>query len=288
MRFNDFPNWQHLILLILIFFGGSVLGVIPLLIDGAVNFGLFDDLENLEDLNLAEPLGRWGFIATGLPLILCIWYSWVQMGKPRWSLGFRNVTPGSGLLAITGTLLVANGVSLVAEYLPGYEGFAEMMKDALVPGLGMMIAVVVVAPVFEEVLLRGQIMRGYLAKTTPLNAILISGFIFGLMHLHPVHIFFASLMGFCLGYVYYRTRSLGLVILIHFINNAISYFFSQQEMPDTAEELVGIGALGVFGLSFILTAAGVALLWFMGRTYPLAPVPPEDLVPETAAIEQHP
>ncbi len=289
MRDNDFPNWQHLILLILIYVGGSILGAVPLFIDAVVNGGLLDNPELLADpesFDMSGAIGRWGFFATGVPLILCIWYSWGQMGKPKWSFGFENVSVGSALLAIAGTLLVANGVAMTAEYLPGYEGFAEMMKDALVPGFGMLLAVVVVAPIFEEMLLRGLIERGFLRKTTPLKAILFSGIIFGVMHLHPVHIFFASLMGFCLGYVYYRTRSLGLVILIHFINNAVSYYFGQQELPDSSEELLGTGPLGVFSLAFLLTALGVNLLWYMGKSYPLAPVPPEDREPDSVLNDE--
>jgi len=274
MRKYHFPKWEHLIILLLLFFIGSGFGFVPILIDAVVNNP--DGLADLDNLDLASSLGRWGFLATGVPLVLCIWYGWVQMGKPRWSLGFENVSIGAGILAVFGTLLVANGVAMTAEYLPGYEGFAEMMKDALIPGIGMLLAIVVVAPIFEEVLLRGLILRGYLRRLSPLQSILASGFIFGLMHLHPVHVFFASLMGFCLGYVYYRTRSLGLVILIHFINNAVSYYFGQQELLDSSEELLGTGPLGVFGLAFLLTVVGVALLWYMGKTFPLAPAPPED------------
>lgn len=274
MHANDFPTWRHLVILFLVYLGGTALGIIPVLIDAAATGGLFNDpgiLANPDDLDLAPSLGRWGFLASGLPLLLCCWYGWVQMGRPRWRLGFEHVSVGGGVLAVAGTLLVANGVAMTAEYLPGYEGFAEMMEEAMVPGLGMLLAVIVVAPVFEEALLRGLVLRGYLRKTTPLKAILISGFIFGLLHLHPVHVFFASLMGFCLGFVYYRTRSLGLVILIHFINNAVSYYFGQQELPASSEELLGTGPPGVFGLALLLTGTGVALLWYMGRNYPLAP-----------------
>jgi len=202
MRDPKFPDWNHVFILAAIFIGGSILGVIPLAIDMIASGVDMGDLE--QELDFSASMSRWGFIASGVPLVLCIWYAWKQMGKPKWSLGFENVTVATALLSILGTLLVANGISVTAEYMPGYEGFAEMMKDALVPGIGMALAIVVVAPIFEEALLRGLLTRGYLRKTTPFKAILFSGLIFGVMHLHPVHVFFASIMGFCLGYVYYR------------------------------------------------------------------------------------
>jgi membrane protease YdiL (CAAX protease family) len=96
----------------------------------------------------------------------------------------------------------------------------------------------------------------------------------------PVHVFFASIVGFALGYVYYRTRSLGLVILIHFINNGASYFLGQQNIPTSSEEMIGMGMAGVLGLAAILTVAGVGLLYLLGTKYPLAPTPPEDLPEE--------
>ena len=276
MRDPKFPDWKHIFILAAIFIAGSILGAIPLVIDMMAGGIGLDNMD--EGLDMSDSMGRWGFVASGTPLVLCIWYAWSKMGKPKWSLGFEHVTLATALLSILGTLLVANGVSATAEYLPGYEGFAEMMKDALVPGIGMALAIVVVAPIFEELLLRGLLTRGYLRKTTPFRAILFSGLIFGVMHLHPVHVFFASIMGFCLGYVYYRTRSLGLVILIHFINNAISYYYGMQEdMPDSSEELLGTGMLGVFAFAAVLTAAGVGLLWYLGNNFPLAPPSAEDV-----------
>jgi membrane protease YdiL (CAAX protease family) len=282
MRDPKFPDWNHVLILGLIFLGGSFLGGIPLIIDMLVNG---EGLENLDEgIDMGDAMSRWAFVASAVPLILCIWYGWNKMGKPSWSLGFENVTIVTALLSIIGTLLVSNGVASTAEYLPGYEGFAEMMESMMVPGIGIALAVVVVAPIFEEALLRGLLTRGYLRKTTPFKAILFSGLIFGAMHIYPVHVFFASIMGFCLGYVYYRTRSLGLVILIHFINNAVSYYFGMQEgMPESSEELLGTGPLGVLGMAALLIVAGLGLLWYLGNSFPLAPPPPEDVEKELVA-----
>ncbi len=46
MRDPKFPDWNHVLVLALIFIGGSILGGIPLIIDLVAN-GI--DLENLED-----------------------------------------------------------------------------------------------------------------------------------------------------------------------------------------------------------------------------------------------
>lgn len=214
------------------------------------------------------------------PLLLCILYGWKRLGKPKWNLGFENVGLVPGILAVLGTLLIANGSTMVAEYLPGYESFVEAMEEMMVPGFGMAIAIVISAPIMEEALFRGVIMKGYLRKLSPTKSIIFSGLLFGALHVLPVHVFFASIVGFALGYVYYRTRSLGLVILIHFINNGASYFLGQQNIPTSSEEMLGTGMAGVLGLAAVLTISGVGLLYLLGAKYPLAPILPEDLPEE--------
>lgn len=271
MRDPSFPNWKHILALAGIYFGGSILGSLPAVAIAASKFGTeFTQSEFQAELGPTAP------IAMGVPLILCILYGWNKLGKPKWTLGFENVALVPALLAVIGTLLVANGVTMIAEYLPYYDSFVEMMEEALVPSIGMAIAVILIAPIFEEALLRGVVLRGFLRKLSPTWAIVFSGLIFGIMHFHPVHVFFASIVGFALGYVYYRTRSLGLVILIHFINNGASYYLGGQELPDSSEELLGMGMMGVFATAIGLTALGVLALWYLGKNYPLVPAPAED------------
>ena len=283
MRDPRFPRILDLILMALIYLGGSILGAIPLLI--IVFAQAAEGGGALDPETLANPLGNidpaWishlAPLMAGLPLILVAIYGWRKLGKPEWDLGFKGLPLGAVLLAIFGTLLIANGTVMVAEYLPGYDAFVDAMEQMLLPGIGMAIAIIIGAPVLEEAVFRGLILRGYLRKTEPWKAILLSGFLFGLLHILPIHVFFASIVGFALGYVYYRTRSLGLVILIHFINNGLSYLASQFDTPDTTSELTGWGPAGVLLLAFALTAAGVGLLYLLGQRYPLVAPPSGEL-----------
>ena len=155
----------------------------------------------------------------------------------------------------------------------------------------MAIAVILCAPIFEEALFRGVILRGFLRKTTPFQGIVVSGLCFGALHVLPIHVFFASIVGFALGYVYYRTRSLGLVILIHFINNGTSYLLGQTDMPTSTEALIGTGFVGVLALAAGLSSLGVGMLYLLGKHYPLVSPPAEEhLLPEVddvAIIEEN-
>lgn len=291
MRDPDFPNWKHLLILLSIYLVGSGVATIPLLIVGLIAIINGDiataDPEFIMSQIGSEWLSHLAPIMQALPLVLACWYGWVKLGKPSWRLGFENVRPGAGILAVLGTLLIANGSSMIAEYLPGYEAFAEMMEQMLIPGVGMALAIIVCAPLFEEALFRGIILRGYLRKTTPWKGIVFSGLLFGALHVIPVHVFFASLVGFALGYVYYRTRSLGLVILIHFLNNGSSYWLSQTEVPATWAEITGWQTGSIFVLAAVTILLGVGALYLLGKLFALVPAPVEEetitsALPQTA------
>jgi membrane protease YdiL (CAAX protease family) len=83
-------------------------------------------------------------------------------------------------------------------------------------------AVVVVGPICEEFILRGVVLRGLLRRMTPNRAILLSAFLFSLMHLNPWQAIATFVIGLLLGWAYVRTRSLGLCIVAHVANNALA------------------------------------------------------------------
>lgn len=75
------------------------------------------------------------------------------------------------------------------------------------------------APVMEEVLFRGILFRGLTSSYSAKKAVIISAIIFALLHLNPVQLLPAFLLGLFFGFLYMKTNSLGLVILLHFTAN---------------------------------------------------------------------
>ncbi|SDB82631.1 hypothetical protein SAMN05421734_101233 [Pelagirhabdus alkalitolerans] len=81
---------------------------------------------------------------------------------------------------------------------------------------------IIIAPLLEEVLFRGFIF-GFLAEKLGLTVgFIASSVIFGL--LHPGHILSATIMGFIITGVYYKTRTLWAPILLHLIWNSIATY----------------------------------------------------------------
>jgi membrane protease YdiL (CAAX protease family) len=87
------------------------------------------------------------------------------------------------------------------------------------------IVIVIIAPILEELIFRGLILD-YLLKHKPEKAsLLLSGLIFGLIHVSPDQVFFAFLGGIFLGYVYMKSQNLLVPIFFHALNNALNFIY---------------------------------------------------------------
>lgn len=153
------------------------------------------------------------------------------------------------------TLIPTDGP--LASLYKQFESSFEMLLNYKFAGFLM---VCIFAPIFEEILFRGIILRGMLnSKLSPILAIVISGLIFGMAHLNPWQFVGAGLLGSIFGYVYYRTKSLLLPIILHALNNSLSYFLMLQDNSMTENvfdttDTISISIFTVFAiiLSFIL------------------------------------
>lgn len=88
----------------------------------------------------------------------------------------------------------------------------------------LLLGSLVFAPFFEEIIFRGIILNGFLATYSHLKAIIFSAILFGLIHLQPNQVLGAVLIGLFLGWVYYKTRSVGVTIILHAVANLTGLF----------------------------------------------------------------
>ena len=118
----------------------------------------------------------------------------------------------------------------VVTLLPEMPEFLEQALESMVNGnvLINLLCVSVFAPFFEEWLCRGMVLRGLLARNVkPVWAILFSAFFFAFIHLNPWQAIPAFLLGCLFGYVYYKTKSLSLTMLMHCVNNTLAVVLGQ-------------------------------------------------------------
>ena len=118
----------------------------------------------------------------------------------------------------------------VVTLLPEMPEFLEQALESMVSGnvLINLLCVSVFAPFFEEWLCRGMVLRGLLARNVkPVWAILFSAFFFAFIHFNPWQAIPAFMLGCLFGYVYYKTRSLSLTMLMHCVNNTLAVVLGQ-------------------------------------------------------------
>ena len=104
------------------------------------------------------------------------------------------------------------------------------------------VAIGILAPLAEEVVFRGAILRtllGIMSKKNHWVAIMISAAIFGVVHANLAQFINALLMGLLLGWMYYRTGSLVPGILLHWVNNTMAYVLANI-MPQSDGKLIDL------------------------------------------------
>ncbi len=104
------------------------------------------------------------------------------------------------------------------------------------------VAVGILAPLAEEIVFRGAVLRTLLGMVSKKNhwvAIMISAAIFGVAHGNTAQFVNALLMGLLLGWMYYRTKSLVPGILMHWVNNTMAYVLNNI-MPQSDGKLIDL------------------------------------------------
>jgi len=168
----------------------------------------------------------------------------------------------------------------IMEMLPNYEAMMEQYSG-MFEGLNetmLLIGGGIIGPICEEIIFRGIILAGFLKTYGYKKAILFSAIIFSVIHMVPIQMIATFFIGIILGYIYYKTRSLWLVSIIHIINNLAAFVVGGESMvmEETTREWFGSDAL-FFG-SLVLSAIVIYVCYVLfeklhGPAVEVAPQP---------------
>lgn len=143
-----------------------------------------------------------------------------SFGKTGWLLSSLLVA----LLIICASIVIEPVNNLMPPMWDWVKASLDSMMNA--PKATAIITVAILAPLLEELLCRGIILRGLLKRTSTFMAIFWSSLIFAVIHLNPWQAIGAFILGILMGWVYYKTGSLKLTILMHFTNNFLALLLS--------------------------------------------------------------
>ena len=131
---------------------------------------------------------------------------------------------------------------------------------------GLLFLLVLVAPLTEELLFRGIILRGFLSRYSVMTAVSVSALLFALFHLNPWQFVGAFALGLVFGWWYVETGSLVPCLIGHAVFNGFPVIasFGLPPIPGfsmRATEALQFQPLWLDLTGLLLIAIGTAWLW---------------------------
>ncbi len=141
----------------------------------------------------------------------------------------------------------------------------------------LLIAMALFPAICEELVFRGVTQYAIGRYAPPRAAILITGVIFGLFHVDPIHIPSAAMAGIALSYALWRTGSILAPMIMHFTNNAASLIISYTSLAAAQGAVDAVESAGVSEISLLLFSTAELVLVTLGS-----------LLAGLALMEEHP
>lgn len=233
----------------------AVFLVIGLYLAQVVAGAALQDFRKVLGLDAAEMEALSVVIANGLIISLAL-----QLAD----IGYRDLFHDKGALPVSTHLLV---LPLVLALVPGLMVVVAVLLELLAvvapfsrweeilserPGgesLAMLVSVCVLAPVLEEMLFRGIVLRGFLARFPRWYAIAASAILFGAAHLNLQQFCVGLVLGLVLGWIHARTRSLLPCIALHAGYNVAVTWYALQAQPEVPDRGAWVPMLAITGVA---------------------------------------
>ncbi len=254
-------SWGNILAAIILFFACQLLGAFVV----AIPYGFYAGLNGLGLSQVMPQILSYGaMLGELLAIVFFLRWRWTSI---RW---------GSIPEAEHWTILLVVSLLTVVWMIPdGYLAELVNLQDNLKDEFQMLmqnpfglLSICILAPIAEEIICRGIILS-FLLKLVrrPWVAIVGSAALFGIIHMNPIQIFDATLVGILLGWLYYRTGSLIPSIVVHIVNNTAAtamaltlgydYNLLQGDTVGVVETIAIIASLG----------ACAAIIYWLNRKF---------------------
>ncbi len=200
------------------------------------NSGSGFDIDSFNNAESAMNDGSMTYWAVGLSAIVCTALTLLVIKLKRGSIlkeylalnpvSLKSLVTWIGIGAVV--LVLVQIVFSIIPQMMGVEinigDVAAEMGSADIPFL-YVFAIVILAPLFEEVLFRGFLFKGLIStRLGAFGTIAITAFIFAIIHAQYDAIVLANVftIGLLLGYARYKTNSLLTPLILHILLNGVS------------------------------------------------------------------
>ena len=196
--------------------------------------------------------------------------SFFDLGYKLDSNNFGSLGPWKSALMAAALVLTSGFIIDITGYImPDMPEWLESALNSMTGGNFWLdfICVSSFAPFFEEWLCRGMILRGLLNYKKedgtngirPVWAIVISAAVFAAIHGNIWQALPAFVIGCVMGLIYYKTGSLKLTMLMHFVNNTLALVMSHIDSLSDYDYWIEIMGAKWYWIAF----AACAILTFL-------------------------
>jgi uncharacterized protein len=231
----------------------------------AVEFLIGAAIHDVKSISGLDPRDAWGIITVlGNGVLFSALLNFKRMSYASLFHSSKKSAVATVSILALPILCIVPGVTLavwtlqrVLEHFFPLDAWHQAMFDQMMSnGLGLVVTVCVIAPVLEEMLFRGIMLRSFLHQYSRRNAILASSILFGLAHLNIYQFAVGVALGSISGWLYERTRSLWPCILLHASYNSlvtVIYFWLTSQKPEEGWQPSVAFWIAVFTLAFLGT-----------------------------------
>lgn len=243
---------------LLIFIGLQIVG-------GGIITALCNVITGNGDKTAAMLITTTGVVGV-ITIAIFLWTRYAEV-SPKWLRTRPWMVLAWSVVASMGALIPSMWIQ---EQIPELPNFVEQEFDTILGTPWGYLVIGLLAPLSEEIVMRGAILKELLKseKLSVWAAITISALMFALIHMNPVQMPHAFLIGLLLGWMYWRTGSILPGVAYHWANNSAAFvmyaFYPDPDMKlidlFKGSELHVYMALG-FSLLILLPAIFQLNLW---------------------------
>ena len=224
--------------------------MVVMVLVGSIGYVLKGDswsvaLQHVFDGTLAAD-GKLMIVVSGVSSVLTI----LLFALCRWSPFSRVYLRSRPWAVLAWVFVLTFGTVIPSEWMLEQmdidmpEQAKHMFESIMSEPLGY-VAVGILAPLAEEMVFRGAILRVLLRvfdRRWHWLPIVLSALLFGAVHGNLAQFVHATLLGLLLGWMYYRTDSIVPGVVLHWVNNSVAYVMSNllpQSNEMSLQELLG-------------------------------------------------
>ncbi len=255
-------------------------GQVPGVGDNILMFGAMLLLMLYLSTTLLLRFGIWGTaICQAMIFLIPVGYAWYMKADliKLFSVKIPSAAHLLGGVCLWVGMFAAEQIvlTLLAEVFPNMVQTSSELNDSILQaGFLPAFFVVSICPALaEEAAFRGFLFGSLNVKYKPWIAIVVSALAFGLYHMNLLQFFGGAMMGVAIGYACYKSRSIFVGVLMHFINNGLSVVlnFNQEllaKIPILGNESYKLSDYFIFAaVTIIFVLAGIIFLKIPNRRH---------------------